>query len=250
MQLFKKHREFHVLFLFLLLSSCVTAGDGRKLQEEANTTRVLMQLSKDAENAFEYEKAAEYYSRIQEILPKNIESVKGVARNLRYAGIPKEAIKIIKNHISKFGKNEDLKLELLKAQLAAGMLEIALRTAVELETEGLNSWQLYSVLGIIYDQKSKYSLAQKKYAKGLELSPKNPTILNNLALSLAQNGEVAKAINLLEPLINSENTTAHTRQTLALLYNLSGFFSKGKDLMKGDLPTGIVEQNMKIMKSF
>jgi Flp pilus assembly protein TadD len=74
--------------------------------------------------------------------------------------------------------------------------------------------------------------------------------LNNFALSLAQNGKVEKAIKLLEPTVLSEKTTVQTRQTLALLYNLSGSFKKGQALMRRDLPTEIVEKNMKIMKSF
>ena len=74
--------------------------------------------------------------------------------------------------------------------------------------------------------------------------------MNNYALSLAQNGEVEEAIKILKPIILSEKTTVQTRQTLALLYNLSGSFKKGQALMQRDLPNEIVEKNMKIMKSF
>ena len=250
MLLFKKNIRLFTVLSMLALTSCITLSETSKLAEDANKEKVLQQLSNDAEKAFEYSKAAEYYSRILELQPKNITATAGLARNLRYAGMPQEAIKIIKNYVSKFREGKGLRLELLKAQLAAGMLDIALKTAVELKTEEPSNWELYSILGIIYDQKKDYGLAKINYLKGLKISPKNPTVLNNFALSLAQNGKVEKAIKLLEPTVLSEKTTVQTRQTLALLYNLSGSFKKGQALMRRDLPTEIVEKNMKIMKSF
>ncbi len=234
----------------LALSSCITVGEFSELAEDANKEKVLQQLSNDAEKAFEYSKAAEYYSRILELQPKNITATLGLARNLRYAGMAQEAIKVIKNYVSKFREGKSLQLELLKAQLAAGMLDIALKTAVELRIEDPNNWELYSIMGIIYDQKNDYDLGKKNYLKGLKISPKNPTILNNFALSLAQDGELEKAIKILEPIVLSEKTTVQTRQTLAFLYNLSGSFNKGQTLMRRDLPDEIVEQNMSVMKSF
>ena len=250
MLLFNRNTRLLTVLSVVVLTSCITTGETSKLAEDANTRKVLSQLSNDAENAFEYSKAAEYYSRILELQPKNIKATLGLARNLRYAGMPKEAIKIIKNYVSKFNKVESLRVELLKAQLAAGMLEIALETAIQLKTENPNNWELYSILGIIYDQKNEYNLARDNYLEGLRISPENPTVLNNYALSLAQNGEVEEAIKILKPIILSEKTTVQTRQTLALLYNLSGSFKQGQALMQRDLPNEIVEKNMKIMKSF
>jgi len=250
MQKIYKNIRWLTAISMLLLTSCITVGETSKLAEDANTRRVLQQLSDDAENAFEYSKAAEYYNRIIELQPKNKKATIGLARNLRYAGIPKEAVKIIKNYVSNFHEGKGLQLELLKAQVAAGMLDMALKTADELKNQEPSNWELYSILGIIYDQKNDYDLAKKNYLKGLKLSPENPTILNNFALSLAQNGEVEKAIVVLEPIVLSEKTTIQTRQTLALLYNLTGSFNKGQTLMERDLPSGVVKQNMRVMKSF
>ena len=166
MLLFKKNIRLFTVLSMLALTSCITLGETSKLAEDANKEKVLQQLSNDAEKAFEYSKAAEYYSRILELQPKNITATAGLARNLRYAGMPQEAIKIIKNYVSKFRKGKGLRLELLKAQLAAGMLDIALKTAVELKTEEPSNWELYSILGIIYDQKKDYGLAKTNYLKG------------------------------------------------------------------------------------
>ena len=72
MLLFKKNIRLLTVLSMFALTSCITLGETSKLAEDANKEKVLQQLSNDAEKAFEYSKAAEYYSRILELQPKNI----------------------------------------------------------------------------------------------------------------------------------------------------------------------------------
>lgn len=51
------------------------------------------------------------------------------------------------------------------------------------------NWKLYSFRGVIASKLNYTSEAEASYAKALELSPDNPTVLNNLAVTMMEQGQ-------------------------------------------------------------
>ena len=230
----------------LMVTSCFGGGDRIEKQSGA-LSDALWELAKGAEEASSYEKAASYYDRLYERHPKNKIALLGYARNLRYLGLPKDAIKALQAWKNE-GNALDLKTELGKAQLAAAQINDARITFTEIVKNDPKRWEAYSALGIIYDRLKRYNEAHSSYQKALELSPDNTSIQNNFALSLSQDGQIDRAILMLKQIVEDNRSGPQIRQNLALLYGLKGKFKKAYDLSLIDLPRDLATRNLITLK--
>ena len=211
--------------------------------ENAAIWKALIESAEAAERNFDYELATMHYSRLVELNPNDIGSVLGLASNLRYSGKPKEAILLLKSVMPTFPGRPKLSIELSKAQIAAGLLIEAERNVDSLLKEVPGEWEPHALKGVLLDHAEKYRAAQVAYGRALSLSPNNIAVLNNMSLSLAQEGQLGAAIRLLEDLVRSEYSTAQLRQNLALFYALNGDLQSAGELAQQDLPPEVVKEN-------
>ena len=211
-------------------------------QEQALTDS-LAGLARDSEAAFDYQAAAGHFARLIERLPDEPWVVVAQARNLRYLGRPRDALKVLRVGMVSHGE-EPLLLELAKAQFAAAMVNDSYETLLELLETTPDDWQIHSMLGMMYDRQERYDDARESYERALALSPENPSVINNLGLSLAQSGQLDTAIETLEALVRGEESTLQARQNLAMLYVIRGDLLRARALASQDLPPDRVDQNL------
>lgn len=95
--------------------------------------------------------------------------------------------------------------------------------------------RLYSGLGIALDMKGQHKAAQAAYRDGLRRAPRNITLANNFALSLALEGDFARAIRILRQVVDADGATAMHRQNLALVYALSGDMAAARRVAGQDM---------------
>jgi len=145
-------------------------------------------------------------------------------------------------------EDASLRVELVKAQIASGLLKDAQEGLLFLKTREEAGWELHALQGVIYDHLGHFEPAQQSYRAALELSPENISVLNNLSMSLAQAGKLDEAISLLDDLANSEYANPQVRQNLALLYGLKGDFEAARKLAKEDLSPEQVAQNLQAFR--
>lgn len=84
-----------------------------------------------------------------------------------------------------------------KALVQAGRASEAsefLQRAIQLQPD---NWTFYSAMGVAEDQLGHSKLAGQAYRRALALKPGEPSVLNNLALSLTASGNLAEAEALL-----------------------------------------------------
>ena len=205
---------------------------------------VLLESAQAAENNFDYGLATMHYSRLVEMNPGDILAVLGFARNLRYTGNSKEAVLLLKKALSSRPNYVPLRIQLVKAQIASGLLEEASDQTDYLLQTAEGEWEVYALEGVILDHLGKFLAAQVAYGRALSISPNNVTVLNNMSLSLAQDGKLDSAISLLEELVKSEYSTPQVRQNLGLFYALRGDLHLAEKLAREDLPSGIVLENL------
>ncbi|MCK4938925.1 MAG: tetratricopeptide repeat protein, partial [Rhodospirillaceae bacterium] len=93
-------------------------------------------------------------------------------------------------------------------------------------------------------------MAEKSFSAALAVSPNNPVIMNNMAMSLAQAGRIKEAISMLEKAAVLNRASPHIRQNLALLYGISGDREKAKTLSSMDLDPKEVETNTSFYRRF
>jgi Flp pilus assembly protein TadD len=236
----------------LLLSGCLSILSDEKPSPEE--IKVLPEAARSAEQRGQYGAAANIYRKMYLESPSGLSTLLGYARNLRYAGATSEAVTLLEDAEERAEENyessSDYLLELGKARLAAGRGDAAVLTLLRAAKLDGKNWEIHSALGIGYDMLKEYGRADRAYRRALSLSPKNPTVLNNMAMSLAQYGKIDEAIKVLESVPNLTRAKAHIRQNLALFYGIKGNFKKAKSYAKLDLDDATVKNNMAYFRQF
>lgn len=90
----------------------------------------------------------------------------------------------------------------------------------------------YIGLGIAHDIVGDHAAGQTAYLDGLQAAPDNMALRNNLALSLAMSGESEDAVGILRELAQEPGIAPRVRQTLALVYAISGRMDAAADLAR------------------
>lgn len=133
---------------------------------------------------------------------------------------------------------------------AAGKTDQAIPVLEAAERSGDKDWRIMSALGSAYDQKGLYQKAREQYSKALAMDPQNFTIMNNLAMSYALEGNLKQAeaeLRTADALPRSRSEP-RIRQNLALVVGLQGRFDEATKLAQQDLPPEQVQENMAYLK--
>lgn len=111
-------------------------------------------------------------------------------------------------------------------------------------------WRIHSALGSAYDQQGLYQKARSEYQKALTADPQNLSILNNMAMSYALEGNLKEAEAMLRQAdaLPRSKAEPRIRQNLALVVGLQGRFDEATALAREDLPPEQVEENMAYLK--
>jgi Flp pilus assembly protein TadD len=107
-------------------------------------------------------------------------------------------------------------------------------------------WRIHSALGTAYDQQGLYDKARAHYKLALASDQENLTVLNNLGMSFALEGNLKQAevsFRQADSLPRSRSEP-RIRQNLALVVGLQGRFDEASRLASEDLPPDQVEANM------
>ena len=127
-------------------------------------------------------------------------------------------------------------LELARDHIQAGQPFYALEPLKQAQTAAPKDWRPRSLAGVAYDQLGRTDDARGAWREALALSPDNPAVLSNLAMSLAAGGEAAKAETLLRKAVQSPQAGVVTRQDLALVLGLQGKTAEAEKLIRDDVP--------------
>jgi Flp pilus assembly protein TadD len=134
--------------------------------------------------------------------------------------------------------------EVGKVRLASGNLQeavVLLQRAIVLEGR---DWKSRSALGVAYDRLGDAARAEESYRAALAVSPDNPVVLNNLALSRAMANDLAGARELLQRAVAVSQSDVRVRQNLALVYALSGNMAQAEALTLQDLPPDLARETL------
>ena len=110
-------------------------------------------------------------------------------------------------------------------------------------------WRPYSLMGVALEQSERPAEAREAFQKALTLSPENPAVLSNLAMSYAAAGDRAQAEQLLRRAVARPDATIKERQNLALIVGLQGRIDEAEGLIRADLPPDVASANLAYLRS-
>ena len=203
----------------------------------------MLDAAAQAERRGKYDTALGYYRSAYERDAGNVEATLGLARNLRRVLRAREAMVIAERGLEVHKRHPQLMAELGKAQLDANDTLNSIETLSRAGSFLPKDWEIQSAIGVGFDRLGMYDQAVHRYENALAIAPGNAVVLNNLALSLAQSGQLAQAIAMLEKATSSPEVSAQMRQNLALLYATNGNYRAAERLVRRDLPNEMAESN-------
>lgn len=130
----------------------------------------------------------------------------------------------------------DALLALARAQIARGQAFHAIAPSRQAQRLAPNDWRAPSLLGVAYEAVDRPAEARTAWEQALKLSPDNPAVLANLALSWAAAGDLPRAEGLLRRAAARPEAGAQVRQNLALVLGLQGKTAEAERLIRDDLP--------------
>ena len=170
-------------------------------------------------------------------IPRTRTAALAHARELRASNAKPEALAVLDRAAA--AKPGDRRLQLERGLLAlelgdAAKAEKLLRQAHDPKAP---DWRLHSALGAALASRGKQQEAQVELAKALALAPDQPSVLNNLALSYALDGKVARSrAAAAQGRSAAPARTPQMQENLALVLGLRGSYDEARSAGQAALP--------------
>jgi Flp pilus assembly protein TadD len=195
-------------------------------------------------------KATEYWGKEYAKNPRDAQSALNYARNLKALGEKRQALAVLQqasmanpNHRGISGEFGRLALEFDQVSLAQKLLDQA-------EDPASPDWRIISARGTVLAKEGRYREAIPLYERALALAPEQASVLNNLALAHAMDGEVDKAEPLLrKAIVAGGQDEARINQNLALVLSLQGKYDEAKLAAALSLPADKAAANVDFLRS-
>jgi Flp pilus assembly protein TadD len=170
------------------------------------------------------------------------------AAHLHALGSRNQALEVLRETATRNPKNKLVLLAYGRQLGRMGQLRNAYAVLQKVHGLGAADWRVYSAQGIILDKMAAHPRARQAYGHALRLSPRNPAVINNLAMSHALGGNLKRSEKLLRETLTINASQPKTRQNLALVVGLQGRFKEARAIASTDLPAHVVSANLAYLK--
>ena len=239
-------KTFVIFSVSVLLVSC--GGERRVDGELAFDSESLMNMANSFLTAGDYGNAMRLFQRAANENPNHIPSRLGMAKTYQSMGALDAALNF-------YGQVLRLDPDNIEAKVGTGQMLItrnrpadAIPYLVELSKQDPKNYKIYNMLGLAHDLLGEQEEAQMNYGRGLTLAVDNISLLNNLALSFAFEGQYAPAIKLLSKAIGLDYTVTKAQQNLVLAYVMSGEEAAGRKIGASIMTAEEMENNIRFYK--
>lgn len=181
--------------------------------------------------------------------PADVEAALHLAAALRSLGRFEEAQRSADKALVIAPHDEEGMLEGARALIGADRAFYALDYLNRAQAVAPKDWRVWSLFGVAYGQTKRLAEARAAYAEALRLSPENPAVLSNLAITLAAAGDAAEAEPLLRRAAARPGAGVAERQNLALVLGLQGKLGEAESLIRRDLPPEVADSNLAYLQA-
>lgn len=228
-----------------LLAGC--AGSADSLQESFAQPAAPSKSAAADQSKTELEKATEYWGKKHKEQPTDLAPALNYAKDLKALGQRQQALEVLQQASLYHGQDREFASEYGRLALEVDQIGIAKQMLAIADDPTAPDWHVVSARGTVLAKEGKYRDAIPLYEKALKLSADQPSVMNNLALAHAMNGDAARAEEILRRL-ESTGGSAKTRQNLALVLSLQGKFDEAAQVSAKDLGPEGSQQNAEYMR--
>ena len=140
--------------------------------------------------------------------------------------------------------NVEAMLEAGRAHIARGQAFYGIASLEGARNARPGDWRAWSLLGTAYEQVRRPDDARTAWAQALVLSPDNPDVLSNMAISAMTRGDAAGAEPLLRRAVAQPGASLKVRLNLAMVLGLTGNMAEAEQMLRRDLPPEAADRNL------
>lgn len=144
--------------------------------------------------------------------------------------------------------NVDAMLEVGRAHIARGQAFYGVAALEQARNARPGDWQAWSLLGTAYEQVRRPDDARAAWAQALALSPDNPAVLTNMAISAMTRGDAVTAEPLLRRAAAQPGASLKVRLNLAMVLGLTGKMGEAEQILRRDLPPEAADANLQWLR--
>lgn len=194
------------------------------------------------------EKATAYWGQQYAKNPRDLDSALNYAMDLKALGEKKRALAVLQQASIFHGQSRKLAGEYGRLALEFDQMSVANRLLAAADDPANPDWRIISARGTVFAKQGKYQEAIPFYERALSLAHDQPSILSNLALAHAMNGEPARAESMLRKAAGTDPNSLKIRQNLALVLGLQGKYDEAKVLASRDLTMENAKENTNYLR--
>jgi Flp pilus assembly protein TadD len=188
-------------------------------------------------------KATEYWGQMYAKSPRELEPALNYARNLKAMGEKRKALSVLQQAGLYHGQSRELASEYGRLALDLDQVSVAKQLLAIADDPAKPDWRVVSARGAAFAKEGNYNDAIPFFQRALELSPDQPSVMNNLALAYAMNGEPGKGESMLRQASATDANSPRIRQNLALVLGLQGKYDEAKLVAARDIPMNNASEN-------
>ncbi|RZJ41302.1 MAG: tetratricopeptide repeat protein [Brevundimonas sp.] len=163
-----------------------------------------------------------FWTQEAEIAPNDTVAGVKASQALRELGRYDQAADMAQRVLMVQPANYDAQLELGRAHIARGQAFYGILALERARDTNPGDWRPWSLLGTAYEQVRRSEDARAAWAQALAISPENPDVLTNMAVSAMARGDNAAAEPLLRRAAAQPAASLKVRLNLAMVLGLNG----------------------------
>ena len=196
----------------------------------------------------ELDKAIEHWGSEHAKSPNDLKAALAYARNLKAAGKKEEAFAVLQQVALVHGQNKELASEYGRLALDLGQVQVAQGVLAMADDPAKPDWRVISARGTVLAKQGQYADAIPYYERALTLAPKQTSVVNNLAMAHAANGEPAKAEEMLRSIPPDKRDTK-VQQNLALVLGLQSKHEEARQVAATSMPEATAAANTEFVRN-
>lgn len=196
----------------------------------------------------ELQKATEYWGKKYEAEPRNAQHAINYVRNLKALNAKEQAMQVIQQAYSLNSGHKGIASEYGRLALEMDQIAIAEKLLAQADDPVAPDWKVISARGTVLAKQSKYRDAIPFFERALAMAPTQPSLLNNLALAYAMDGQADKAEPLLRQAAQDNTADPKVARNLSLVLGLQGKSDEAKSVLVRSAPASDANEDVAIVK--